>query len=31
VFARRHSGYGIGGIRWTMREMTEEQMIVFNT
>jgi acyl-CoA reductase-like NAD-dependent aldehyde dehydrogenase len=26
---RRHSGYGIGGIPWTMREMTEEKMIVF--
>ncbi len=26
---RRHSGYGIGGIPWTMREMTEGKMIVF--
>jgi acyl-CoA reductase-like NAD-dependent aldehyde dehydrogenase len=26
---RRESGYGIGGIPWTMREMTEEKMIVF--
>lgn len=26
---RRQSGYGIGGIPWTMREMTEEKMIVF--
>jgi acyl-CoA reductase-like NAD-dependent aldehyde dehydrogenase len=25
---RRQSGYGIGGIPWTMREMTEEKMIV---
>ncbi|HEX3431353.1 MAG TPA: aldehyde dehydrogenase family protein, partial [Rhizomicrobium sp.] len=25
---RRQSGYGIGGISWTMREMTEEKMIV---
>jgi hypothetical protein len=23
--------YGIGGIPWTMREMTEEKMIVFRT
>jgi acyl-CoA reductase-like NAD-dependent aldehyde dehydrogenase len=28
---RRQSGYGIGGIPWTMREMTEEKMIVFRT
>jgi acyl-CoA reductase-like NAD-dependent aldehyde dehydrogenase len=26
---RRQSGYGIGGIPWTMREMSEEKMIVF--
>ena len=26
---RRQSGYGIGGIPWTMREMTEEKMIMF--
>jgi acyl-CoA reductase-like NAD-dependent aldehyde dehydrogenase len=26
---RRQSGYGIGGIPWTMREMTQEKMIVF--
>jgi acyl-CoA reductase-like NAD-dependent aldehyde dehydrogenase len=26
---RRQSGYGIGGIPWTMREMTEEKMVVF--
>ena len=25
---RRQSGYGIGGIPWTMREMTEEKMVV---
>jgi len=25
---RRQSGYGIGGIPWTMREMTEQKMIV---
>jgi len=25
---RRESGYGIGGIPWTMREMTSEKMIV---
>jgi acyl-CoA reductase-like NAD-dependent aldehyde dehydrogenase len=29
-FAGRHeSGYGIGGIPWTMQEMTEQKMIVF--
>jgi len=28
---RRQSGYGIGGIPWTMQEMTEEKMIVFRT
>jgi acyl-CoA reductase-like NAD-dependent aldehyde dehydrogenase len=28
---RRESGYGIGGIPWTMHEMTEEKMIVFRT
>ncbi|WP_420992269.1 aldehyde dehydrogenase family protein [Cupriavidus sp. 30B13] len=26
---RRESGYGIGGIPWTVEEMTEEKMIVF--
>ena len=26
---RRESGYGIGGIPWAMREMTEQKMIVF--
>jgi acyl-CoA reductase-like NAD-dependent aldehyde dehydrogenase len=26
---RRQSGYGIGGIPWTMQEMTEQKMIVF--
>jgi acyl-CoA reductase-like NAD-dependent aldehyde dehydrogenase len=26
---RRQSGYGVGGIPYTMREMTEEKMIVF--
>jgi acyl-CoA reductase-like NAD-dependent aldehyde dehydrogenase len=25
---RRHSGYGIGGIPWSMREMTQEKMIL---
>jgi acyl-CoA reductase-like NAD-dependent aldehyde dehydrogenase len=25
---RRHSGYGIGGIGWTMHEMTQAKMIV---
>ena len=25
---RRHSGYGIGGIPWSMSEMTQEKMIV---
>jgi acyl-CoA reductase-like NAD-dependent aldehyde dehydrogenase len=28
---RRESGYGIGGIPWTMKEMSEEKMIVFKT
>jgi acyl-CoA reductase-like NAD-dependent aldehyde dehydrogenase len=28
---RRQSGYGIGGIPWTMREMTEQKMIVFRS
>ncbi|RBP38145.1 acyl-CoA reductase-like NAD-dependent aldehyde dehydrogenase [Roseimicrobium gellanilyticum] len=27
---RRQSGYGIGGIPWTMREMTSEKMIVIS-
>jgi acyl-CoA reductase-like NAD-dependent aldehyde dehydrogenase len=26
---RRQSGYGVGGIPWTMGEMTEDKMIVF--
>jgi len=26
----RTSGYGVGGIPWTMGEMTQEKMIVFN-
>jgi acyl-CoA reductase-like NAD-dependent aldehyde dehydrogenase len=26
---RKHSGYGIGGIPWTMHEMTQHKMIVF--
>jgi|SRR5579859_3120115 len=26
---RRESGYGIGGIPWTVREMTAEKMVVF--
>jgi acyl-CoA reductase-like NAD-dependent aldehyde dehydrogenase len=26
---RRQSGYGVGGIPWTMQEMTEKKMIVF--
>jgi acyl-CoA reductase-like NAD-dependent aldehyde dehydrogenase len=26
---RRQSGYGTGGIPWTMQEMTEQKMIVF--
>jgi acyl-CoA reductase-like NAD-dependent aldehyde dehydrogenase len=31
-FAGRHvSGHGIGGIPWTMKEMTAEKMIVFRT
>nr|WP_314073796.1 aldehyde dehydrogenase family protein [uncultured Roseococcus sp.] len=25
---RRHSGYGVGGIPWTMEEMAEDKMIV---
>jgi acyl-CoA reductase-like NAD-dependent aldehyde dehydrogenase len=28
---RRESGYGIGGIPWTMGEMTERKMIVFRS
>jgi len=27
---RRQSGYGIGGIPWSMREMTQEKMVVLN-
>ncbi|TCU11722.1 aldehyde dehydrogenase family protein [Rhizobium sullae] len=27
---RRQSGYGVGGIPWTMEEMAEDKMIVFN-
>jgi acyl-CoA reductase-like NAD-dependent aldehyde dehydrogenase len=26
---RRQSGYGVGGIPYTMREMSAEKMIVF--
>jgi acyl-CoA reductase-like NAD-dependent aldehyde dehydrogenase len=26
---RRQSGYGVGGIPWTMKDMSEEKMIVF--
>lgn len=26
---RRQSGYGTGGIRWSMRELAEEKMIIF--
>ena len=26
---RRESGYAVGGIPWTMQEMTEQKMIVF--
>jgi acyl-CoA reductase-like NAD-dependent aldehyde dehydrogenase len=28
---RHQSGYGIGGIPWTMQEMTEQKVIVFWT
>ena len=28
---RRQSGYGVGGIPWTMRDMTQEKMLVFRT
>ena len=28
---RRQSGFGIGGIPYTMRDMTQEKMIVFNS
>ncbi|MGO4440393.1 aldehyde dehydrogenase family protein [Rhizobium sp. RAF56] len=27
---RRQSGYGVGGIPWTMEEMAEDKMVVFN-
>ena len=27
---RRQSGYGVGGIPWTMQEMVDDKMIVFN-
>lgn len=27
---RRQSGYGVGGIPWTMEEMADDKMIVFN-
>jgi acyl-CoA reductase-like NAD-dependent aldehyde dehydrogenase len=27
---RRQSGYGVGGIPWTMQEMAEDKMVVFN-
>jgi hypothetical protein len=26
---RRQSGYGTGGVPWTMKEMTEQKMFVF--
>jgi acyl-CoA reductase-like NAD-dependent aldehyde dehydrogenase len=26
---RKHSGYGVGGIGWTMHELTQHKMIVF--
>jgi hypothetical protein len=26
---RRESGYSVGGIPWTMQEMTEQKMTVF--
>jgi len=26
---RKQSGYGIGGIPWTMHEMTQQKMLVF--
>lgn len=28
---RRESGYGIGGIPWTMRDMSSQKMVVFKT
>jgi acyl-CoA reductase-like NAD-dependent aldehyde dehydrogenase len=28
---RRESGYGIGGIPWTMRDMSQQKMIVLRT
>jgi acyl-CoA reductase-like NAD-dependent aldehyde dehydrogenase len=28
---RRESGSGVGGIPWTMKDMTEEKMIVFRS
>jgi len=28
---RRESGYGIGGIPWTMHDMSSQKMVVFNT
>ena len=28
---RKQSGYGVGGIPWSMREMTQEKMVVFRT
>jgi acyl-CoA reductase-like NAD-dependent aldehyde dehydrogenase len=27
---RRQSGYGVGGIPWTMQEMADDKMVVFN-
>lgn len=27
---RRQSGYGVGGIPWTMEEMADDKMVVFN-
>jgi acyl-CoA reductase-like NAD-dependent aldehyde dehydrogenase len=26
---RKHSGYGVGGIGWTMHELTQHKMVVF--
>jgi acyl-CoA reductase-like NAD-dependent aldehyde dehydrogenase len=26
---RKHSGYGVGGIGWTMKELTQHKMVVF--
>ena len=27
---RRQSGYGVGGIPWTMQEMADDKMVVLN-